>query len=491
MVGRRGALVLAVGFSVVAACSTTDPSPGQNADRAPVATARPGVSAPTSGATRTTGTAGTKGTGDTVPPAGVALSPLWRSPAVDGAVYARPVISGNVVIVATENNSLYGFDLSDGHLRWGPTHIGNAVHLADLVPQGKPAGCGNIDPLGITGAPAIDPSTQTGYVVAEVSTAASSPPSHVFAAFDVNTGQLRGDPRSIDPSGAKTIFLQQRPALLFANGFVYVGLGGLFGDCGDYHGWLVAVPVSGGAPRYYEVAASPDSPNDHAGAIWAPVGPAIDDQGHVYVATGNSFDPPDGPNYDRGDAVISLTPTLDEVGFFAPATWRDDNDRDLDLGSTSPVLLPGNRLVQVGKSGTAYLVPTNAAGGNPLGGVGGQLASVDACSAYGGGVYREPFVYMACTNGLHAIRVEPTGSKLEVAWRVAANATGPPVVDGATVWSADPAGKSLYGFDATSGSVVAQQQNLGTMTRFTTPTVSGHTLVIAAGDGIQAFSTES
>src|SRR5207244_9012584 len=40
----------------------------------------------------------------------------------------------------------------------------------------------------------------------------------------------------------------QRGALTILNGTLYVPYGGFYGDCGDYHGWVVGVPL-GGAQR--------------------------------------------------------------------------------------------------------------------------------------------------------------------------------------------------------------------------------------------------
>ena len=60
-------------------------------------------------------------------------------------------------------------------------------------------------------------------------------------------------------------------ALLIAHHRVYIPYGGLFGDCGDYHGWVVAANASDGKIRaQYQV------PTQREGAIWAPPGPAID-----------------------------------------------------------------------------------------------------------------------------------------------------------------------------------------------------------------------
>jgi len=406
----------------------------------------------------------------------------WSSAELDGLIYARPVLAGDLVVVATENNSLYGLDRGTGHTTWGPTHIGNATPLRDLERQGKPEGCGNIDPLGITGAPGVDPATGTAFAVAEVLADPAQPPAHLLVGVDVRTGAQRFAPISVDPPGADTKVLQQRPAIAVANGRAYVTFGGLAGDCGDYHGWVVAVPTSGTEPpAFYEVAPQPET--NRGGAIWAPVGPSIDAQGNVYVATGNSFEPPPDPAFDRGDAVIELSPTLEEIGWWAPSTYREDNEVDADLGSTSPLLLPGDLVFQIGKRGTGYLISTRVPGANPLGGIGGEVAQTDICAAYGGSAFRAPLIYAACTNGLHGVELDTQGSApaLRVKWRARVLATGPPVVDGDVVWSTDPANRAVYGLDATTGAVRTQRRDVGPMTRFTTPTVSGDTVYVATG----------
>jgi outer membrane protein assembly factor BamB len=413
----------------------------------------------------------------------------WTSPPLDGQIYARPVLAGDLVIVATENNSLYGLDPTSGRVVWGPTHVGNATPLKDLERQGKPEGCGNIDPLGITGAPGVDAATGSLFAVAEVLDDPSAPPKHVLVGVRARTGEQLFPPVVVDPPGADTKYLQQRPAIAVANGRAYVAFGGLAGDCGTYHGWVVAVPTTGTEPpAFYQVAAEPAS--NWGGAIWAPAGPSIDERGNVYVATGNSFEPPPDPAFDRGDAVIELTPTLQEVGFWAPKTYREDNELDADLGSTSPLLLPGNLVFQVGKSGTAYLIGTRGAGANPLGGIGGEIDQTDLCPSYGGSAFRAPLIYAACTSGMHGVQLDTQGStpELRVVWRARVAATGPPVVAGDVVWATDPANHALYGLDASTGAVRHQRRDLGSMTRFSTPTISGDTVVVASGATIVALT---
>lgn len=82
---------------------------------------------------------------------------------VDGAIYAQPlyvpqlVIAGqtqNVVIVATEHNSVYAFDADN------PTATTALwqVNLGTAVPQSEVNNCGDLPPeIGITATPVIDP----------------------------------------------------------------------------------------------------------------------------------------------------------------------------------------------------------------------------------------------------------------------------------------------------------------------------------------------
>jgi outer membrane protein assembly factor BamB len=42
---------------------------------------------------------------------------LWKAP-VDGQVYAQPLVDGDIVLVATERNEVYGLDTESGEQRW-------------------------------------------------------------------------------------------------------------------------------------------------------------------------------------------------------------------------------------------------------------------------------------------------------------------------------------------------------------------------------------
>jgi hypothetical protein len=83
---------------------------------------------------------------------------------VQGPVYGQPLYVDNgpsgkaALVVATEGNTVLALDAATGAQIWTKT-LGNPVQRSQLP-------CGNIDPLGITGTPIIDPNDRTIYVAA-------------------------------------------------------------------------------------------------------------------------------------------------------------------------------------------------------------------------------------------------------------------------------------------------------------------------------------
>ena len=211
-----------------------------------------------------------------------ALSPLhltWSARLDGGAVYGQPLLYGGKVIVATEADDVYGLDPATGAVAW---QVNLGVPLRHVATA---AGCGDIDPLGITSTPVVDPATGTVYVVAEVSTAGRPPVHHQLVGIDVATGKetLSVDADPALPTGQSPLHLLQRAALALAGGRVYIGYGGQYGDCGTYSGWVVAVPTSGTGGRSFDV-----TPASTGGAVWdGGSGPAVGTSGAVYVTTGN------------------------------------------------------------------------------------------------------------------------------------------------------------------------------------------------------------
>jgi outer membrane protein assembly factor BamB len=372
-------------------------------------------------------------------------------------VYAEPLIADGRLVVATENDSVYALDPANGAVAW-QRHVGEPVPLSSLP-------CGNIDPLGITSTPVYDAATGSLFVVAEV-----TGPRHVLFALDAATGVVQWS-RGIDLAGDDPAAHQQRAALALGNGYVYVGMGGLDGDCGAYRGEVIGVPVGGqGATISYRV------PTARMGAVWATGGPVLDAQGNVYVSIGNGAST---SGWDGTDSVLELSPSLGLMSSFAPSTWARDNAGDADLGSLAPTLVPGGWAFIAGKSGRGYVLRQGA-----LGGIGGEVSSATVCRAFGGTAIDGRTVYVPCQDGLRQVRIGLDGS-LHPGWQSSTGANGPPVVGAGAVWSLDLQAGVLYALDPASGAALARL-DVGQVPHFASPTLWGSSVYVGTMAGVEA-----
>jgi outer membrane protein assembly factor BamB len=377
---------------------------------------------------------------------------------LDGAVYGQPVVVDGTVIAATEGDSVYGIDPSTGEVRWH-AQLGTPVPLSTLP-------CGDIDPLGITGTPAFDAATRTVFVVAEV-----AGPRHILFALSPDTGAIRWS-RGVDVAGQDPQTLQQREALVVANGRVYIGFGGLAGDCGQYRGRLLGVPVTGQGPTIaYTV------PVAREGAIWSGGGaPAVDAAGNLYVSVGNGSST---TIYDGSDSVLELSPDLALRSRFAPSVWASDNATDADLGSMSPALLEDGWVVIAGKNGTGYVLRAG-----DLGGIGGEVSSAPICRGFGGASWSGDTVDVPCADGVRAITVGSDG-RIHPLWRTTTGAGGPPVAGGGAVWAVNIGTGMLEGLDASSGRTLASV-SLGLVPHFASPSLWDGLVLIGTLSGVVA-----
>jgi outer membrane protein assembly factor BamB len=384
----------------------------------------------------------------------------WMSPSLDGDVYAEPLVVGSRVFTATENDTVYALNAETGQTVW-KAHLGDPVDSSTLP-------CGNIEPVsGITGTPVVDRAAGLLYAAAFL-----SPARHELFAIRIADGAVVWH-RPVDPPQMDPRTQQLRSALTLANGRVYVAYGGLFGDCGSYHGWLAAVAADGSGPLIdYRV------PTGNAGGIWAPSGPAADAGGSIFVTTGNSFS---GDTFDHGDSVIRLSPELKELGFFAPSDWPQLNAGDVDLGSVGPAILPDDRVFQIGKGGVGYLLDATH-----LGGIGGELSSANVCggAAFGGTAHTADRVFVPCGDGLVALSFG--GDHLAVAWRSERFDAGPPIVAGGLVWTVDLSDDALVGLDEASGAQ-AVRIALAEASHFASPSSAPGCVFVPTRRTISAF----
>ncbi len=447
----------------LAGCSTATPAGGPAATPA----ARPGTPqpAPTGSPAAISATdwityhrdAARTGAAPASPAAGP-LSIAWRRH-LDGAVYGQPLVVGGLVIAATEGDTVYGLDRATGRVRWH-VQLGTPVPLSALP-------CGDIDPLGITGTPVYDPATRLVYAVAETTGFR-----HVLAGIAVPSGKLVFS-RDVPTPDGQPRYDQQRAALALDQGRIYVAFGGLDGDCGPYQGSINGVPASGQGPVVsYKV------PTVREAGMWAAGGPAVGQDGTIYVSSGNGA--ATAPPFDGSDSVTALTPGLRRTGIFAPSTWAADNAGDRDLGSTAPGLLGNGTILADGKSGTGYLL--NA---HHLAGVGSQVTEARVCAAYGGMATQGTVVYVPCNGGGMAA-VDTASNTIKVLWHGPGAAQGSPVLGGGAVWVPDWNAGVLYQLDPGTGHVRHKIRLGSALPHFASPSLSGPLALIGTMHGVVA-----
>ncbi|MGF6597955.1 hypothetical protein P3T23_002672 [Paraburkholderia sp. GAS448] len=430
---------------------------------------------------------------------------------VEGHVYAQPLYwrppgaTGGLLIVATEANVVYALDAVTGHVVWRDA-LGTPAPAADLP-------CGNIHPLGITGTPVIDSATGALYLDALV--VRQNEPRHLVYALSLRDGSvLPGWPVDIaaglQAKGMSfTPRLQnQRGALTLLDGRLFVPYGGHYGDCGDYHGWVVGLRRD--TPAVFDGWAT----RGRKGGIWAPGGIATAD-GALFVSTGNT----DGADsWADGEAVIHLAPDLhrsaSQHDAFAPADWHelDEADLDLDGANPMPIDLHGHRLiVALGKDGKAYLLDREN-----LGGIGGALdvqqvsrgpirAGPASYSTPDGVFVAFPGAGSACPggsdpNGLVVLRIGAASrGGLSTAWCANIDGAGSPITttsDGSAdriVWIAGAEGDNrLHGFRGDSGQPVfvggGPDDVMPGLRHFVTILAAEGKLYVAGDGKIYAFS---
>jgi outer membrane protein assembly factor BamB len=287
--------------------------------------------------------------------------PLYAQP-----LYVHPKGSGDgILVTASEHDVVQAFDAATGKELWRRA-VGQPVPRPSLP-------CGNISPLGITGTPVIDPATQGIYFDAAVSQADG--PRHAVFGLSLKDGSiLPGWPvdvaNALRKSGRHFVprVQNQRAAITLLDGTIYVAFSGHFGDCGNYHGWVVGLPLHDPKkPVVFETRA-------RGGGIWAPGGLAAVGH-HLFFATGNTFG---ASTWSDGEAVIRVGGDLRRSNssrdYFAPSDWKKLDAEDADLGGSNPLplkLADGQRLLlALGKDRKAYLLDRSN-----LGGIGGQLAA--------------------------------------------------------------------------------------------------------------------
>jgi len=248
------------------------------------------------------------------------------------------------------------------------------------------------------------------------------------------------------------------------HGHIVVVTSGYIGDQPPYQGHVAILDaLTGKLLQVWNSLCSnraglldPNSCRDSQSGIWGRAGAVIDvATGNIFVATGNG---PYNGKTNWGDATIELNPDATQMlGNYTPADNAKLNDRDLDIGSTSPALLGGDVLAQGGKDGLIRLLSIKAiAGISPH--AGGELQSVSTPSGTllltALAVWRhgaDTWLFSADSGGTAAWTLE--SGKLVAVWKNSKGGTSP-VVAGGLLYVYSPQG-GLRVYDPAKGNQVA------------------------------------
>ncbi|HUI71432.1 MAG TPA: PQQ-binding-like beta-propeller repeat protein [Spirochaetia bacterium] len=252
--------------------------------------------------------------------------------------------------------------------------------------------------------------------------------------------------------------------LSFFHGKVIVATDGYIGDRPPYQGHVAILDTATGALLHVWNSLSSDRhelldpstvPQSDSG-IWGRAGVVIDSAtGNLYLATGNAVW--DG-SVNWGDSVIELDPEATGIlGNYTPNNTEELNDDDIDLGSTSPVLLGSGLIAQGGKDRVIRVLDWRTMLGTAPH-RGGEASRVPTPS--GDRLFTAPALWrdadatwlFAADNGATSAWTLK-GSTLEPKWRADHGGTSPVVADG-MLFVYDPHG-GLRVYEATSGRLIA------------------------------------
>ncbi|MEX0172651.1 choice-of-anchor D domain-containing protein [Streptomyces sp. LMG1-1-1.1] len=332
---------------------------------------------------------------------------LQFSTAVDGQVYAQPLVVGRTLVAATENNKAYGIDAATGGIGWtkdlGAPWPASAVSCGDLVPN-----------IGVTATPVYDPVSNAVYLTSKVNDGPDvQHPNWYVHALDPATGAERaGWPVKVagapvnDPGRAFNPYTAgQRPGLLLMGGSVYAAFASHC-DRGPYVGYVLGVSTT---TRKTTLWATEDASANGMGGVWMSGGGLVSDgPGRILFSTGNGVSPAPGPgNRPPGQLAESVVRlgvnsdgTMSAQDFFSPANASQLDLNDTDLGSGGPVGLPEpyfgtsrypRLLAEIGKDGRLFLLDRDDLGGRSQG-PGGTDKVVGVFGPYEG-VWGHPAVY--------------------------------------------------------------------------------------------------
>jgi len=252
--------------------------------------------------------------------------------------------------------------------------------------------------------------------------------------------------------------------LKFFEGHVIAVTAGYVGDRSPYQGHVAL--LDGNSGKLIQVWNSqcsnrsgllePASCPQSRSAIWGRAGAVIDPgNGDIFIATGNGDW---NGTTDWGDSLIEIDATATKLlGNYTPADTAELKAHDLDLGSSSPVLLGDDLMAQGGKDGKLRLVRRTA--------IAGEDAHTDhelqtVATPSGTALFTQPavwehdgqtWVFAADDGGTAAWVLE--NAALQQRWKNANGGTSPFVAGDLLFVYARKGGLTVY--EAASGKLIA------------------------------------
>jgi PQQ-like domain len=463
---------------------------------------------------------------------------LLRVLSVDGKVDAQPLylsqlsVGGalhDIVVVATENDSVYAFDPQTGATLWHASLLGSGETVSD------DRGCDQITPeIGVTSTPVIDRGAGPNGAIFVVAMSKDSSSNYYqrLHALDITTGaELFNGPVTVNPTyssaaGGQETFspgqYAERAALLLDNGTIYTSWTSHC-DSPPYSGWIVGYSESTLAQTaVLNIAAD----SDDGPSIWMSGGGlAADTAGNIYLLSANggfetTLNSAGLPQYgDYGNSFLKLSTAgggLTVADYFTPFNEVAESAADEDLGSGGVMLLPDQTdsggvvrdlVIGGGKDGNIYVVNRDDMG-KFSSSSNADWQELDGALA--GGIFTTPgyfngTVYYGGIGGpLQAFAV--SGAKLsdqpasetstEYSYPGASPAVSANGTSDGIVWAVentDPA--VLHAYDATnlanelynSNQAAGGRDNFGAGDKFITPTVADGMVFVGTTNGVAVF----
>ena len=248
---------------------------------------------------------------------------------------ATPSRQRNLVIVAGSSDHVFGLDAESGELVW----------RAEVAGEEKPPGPSSwLCPFALNATPVIDPDRARMFVVA------SDGRLHTLS---LSEGRAVIPPTHFVPAFSKMWSLN------YSGGVLYTSISQ---DCNNVRSGIAAVnPDAPGRPVVRFNSAGSCSSSFCGAGIWGRGGPSADFDGYIYGAAGDAPFDPDANAF--GDTVLKLAPrTLQVAGYYTPKIWEYLTKKDLDMGTSTPVIFRWRNHVLAavgGKEGAIYVLDTS------------------------------------------------------------------------------------------------------------------------------------